>query len=274
SPVQRLVIQKSAQIGCTEASVNWLGYLIANAPGPALWVQPTVDLAKRLSRQRIDPAIVESPVLRALVAPARSRDAGNTVLLKEFPGGLVALTGASSAAVLCAISARYLALDEIDRYPGDVENEGDPIGLVEARARTFGTRRKGVRMSKPPGAGTSRIEREYLATDQRRYFVPCPACEAFQPLEFKRLEWERGKFKTVRYKCAACGTLIREAAKTRMLARGEWRAAATAPTDPTVAGFHINALYSPVGWLSWAEIAEAAETAARGPPLQQTFAVG
>jgi hypothetical protein len=64
-----------------------------------------------------------------------------------------------------------------------------------------------------------------------------------------------------RYRCAACGADIREAAKPRMLARGAWRA--TAPgADPSVAGFHINALYCPVGWLSWAGIAAKAEAAA------------
>jgi phage terminase large subunit GpA-like protein len=272
SLVRRVVVMKAAQLGFTEGAVNWLGYVIHHAPAPFLFVQPTVDLAKRLSRQRIDPAIAEAPELRERVAPARSQpDSGsNTVLLKEFPGGLVALTGANSAAGLSSISARNLALDEIDRFPGNVEDEGDPIGLVEARARTFGARRKALLMSTPTIAGTSRIEREFLATDQRRYYVPCPACDAFQVLTFPRLEWEPGNPKTARYRCEACGTRIREAAKTRMLARGEWRA--TAPSsDPTVAGFHVNALYCPVGWLSWPEIAEAAEKAAKDPQLQQTF---
>src|SRR4029450_10112596 len=41
SLVRRVVIQKSAQLGCTEASVNWLGYLLADAPRPSLHVQAT-----------------------------------------------------------------------------------------------------------------------------------------------------------------------------------------------------------------------------------------
>jgi phage terminase large subunit GpA-like protein len=270
SPVHRVVVMKAAQLGFTEGAVNWLGYTISHAPAPFLFVQPTVELGKRLSRQRIDTAIAESPSLRARVSSPRSRDAANTVLLKEFPGGLLAITGANSAAGLCAFSCRYLAFDEIDRFPSNVENEGDPIALVEARARTFGARRKELLVSTPTIAGTSRIEREFQGTDQRRYFVPCPTCDTFQVLEFKQLEWEPGKPKTVRYRCAACGTRIREAAKTKMLTRGEWRA--TVPTtDPTVAGFHVNGLYSPVGWLSWADIAAAAEAAARDPQLQQTF---
>ena len=82
SPVQRVVMMFAAQTGKTEAGSNWLGYVIDHAPGPMLAVQPTVELAKRNSRQRIDPLIEESPELRERVKPARSRAAGNTMLSK------------------------------------------------------------------------------------------------------------------------------------------------------------------------------------------------
>ena len=77
---RRIVFMKAAQVGATEAGNNWIGYVIHHAPGPMLSVQPTVELAKRFSRQRIDPLIEECPSLRERVKPARSRDAGNTVL--------------------------------------------------------------------------------------------------------------------------------------------------------------------------------------------------
>jgi hypothetical protein len=83
-PAQRVVFMKGSQLGASEGGCNWIGYVIHHAPGPMLAVQPTVELAKRFSQQRIDPLIEESPVLRDRVAPARSRDAGNTVLSKEF----------------------------------------------------------------------------------------------------------------------------------------------------------------------------------------------
>ncbi len=47
----------------------------------------------------------------------------------------------------------------------------------------------------------SRIEREYEASDQRRYFVPCPHCGAMQWLQFERLRWEKGKPETAEYHC-------------------------------------------------------------------------
>ena len=87
SPVQRVALMKGAQIGGTECGNCWIGYVIHQAPGPMMAVPPTVELAKRNSKQRIDPLIEESEVLRELVKERRSRDSGNTVLSKEFPGG-------------------------------------------------------------------------------------------------------------------------------------------------------------------------------------------
>jgi hypothetical protein len=94
-PTSRIVFMKAAQVGATEAGNNWIGFVIHQASGPMLAVQPTVELAKRNSRQRIDPLIDESPELQERVKPARSRDAGNTMLSNEFAGGILIMTGAN-----------------------------------------------------------------------------------------------------------------------------------------------------------------------------------
>jgi len=261
SKVERAVLCKGAQIGGTECGNNWIGYVIHHAPGPMLAVLPTVDMAKRNSKQRIDPLIEESEVLSKLVKPARSRDSGNTVLTKSFPGGLLAMTGANSAVGLRSMPVRYLFLDEVDGYPGDIDGEGDPVALAEARTRTF-ARRKVLIVSTPTVKGASRIEREYEASDQRRYFVPCPHCGHMQWLQFERLRWDKGEPQTAHYLCEDCEEVIHEHHKTRMLERGEWRATAEPEnSDGKTAGFHISSLYSPIGWRSWAEIAAAWEAA-------------
>ena len=259
-PARRVVFMKAAQVGATEAGNNWIGFVVHQAPGPMLAVQPTVELAKRNSRQRIDPLIEESAALRGLVRPARSRDAGNTMLSKEFAGGILIMTGANSAVGLRSIPARYIFLDEVDAYPASADEEGDPVTLAEARSLTFAHRRKVLLISTPTVKGYSRIEREYEASDQRRYFVPCPHCGHRQWLEFERLRWEKGKPETAAYHCKGCDEAIAEHHKTAMLAAGEWRATAEA-TDPTTIGFHLSALYSPVGWLSWEQIARSWEAA-------------
>ena len=259
SPIERVVFQKGAQLGATEMGNNWIGYVIHHAPGPMMAVSPTVEMAKRNSRQRIDPLIEESPALLQLVAPARSRDSSNTILAKEFRGGVLVLTGANSAVGLRSMPVRYLFLDEVDGYPVDVEGEGDAIALAEARTRTF-ARRKIFIVSTPTIAGASSIEREYLRSDQRRYFMPCPHCRHRQWLRFEQLRWEKGKPATAAYFCENCREPIPERYKSEMLTQGEW-----VPTVPdyvgNTAGFHLSSLYSPIGWRSWADIAAAWERA-------------
>jgi phage terminase large subunit GpA-like protein len=258
--MQRIVFMKAAQVGATEAGNNWIGFAIHQAPGPMLAVQPTVELAKRNSRQRIDPLIDESPDLRERVKPARSRDAGNTMLSKEFAGGILIMTGANSAVGLRSTPARYIFLDEVDAYPASADEEGDPVTLAEARSLTFAHRRKVFLVSTPTIRGLSRIEREYEASDQRRYFVPCPHCGHAQWLKFDRLRWQKGRPETAEYHCEGCDQPIGEHHKTAMLEAGEWRATAVA-ADPTTVGYHLSALYSPIGWLSWERIVRSWEAA-------------
>lgn len=268
SSVQRVVFMKGAQVGGTEAGNNWIGYVIHHAPGPMLAVQPTVETAKRNSKQRIAPLIDECSALRDLVKEPRARDSGNTVQSKEFPGGVLIMTGANSAAGLRSMPARYLFLDEVDGFPGDVEGEGDPIALAEARTRTF-QRRKVFIVSTPTIAGRSRVEREYQRSDQRRFFVPCPHCHHYQPLRFAQLRWDKGEPQTAQYVCEECRALCGEHHKTEMLRRGEWRA--TAPGEGRSAGFHLSSLYSPVGWMSWVEIAQRWEAAQGDQELLKEF---
>ena len=254
----------------TEAGNNFIGFVIHHAPGPMLAVQPTVELAKRNSRQRIDPLIFESPELSARVKPARSRDAGNTMLSKEFAGGILILTGANSAVGLRSTPARYIFLDEVDAYPASADEEGDPVSLAEARSLTFAHRRKVFLVSTPTIKGISRIEREYEASDQRRYFVPCPHCSSMQWLKFERLRWHKGAPDSAAYHCENCEQEIAEHHKTSMLAKGEWRPTAKS-SDPLCVGYHLSALYSPMGWLSWARIARAHETARGSDEAMRSF---
>lgn len=256
SDVEEVIFQKGAQIGGSELILNLLGYVIDHAPGPVLLVQPTVELAKRFSRQRVEPLLTSTPQLAGKVAEGRSRDSRSSMLSKEFMGGLLVITGANSAVGLRSMPARWLLLDEIDGYPVDVDGEGAPIDLAEARQRTF-ARRKRIKVSTPTSAGISPIERAYLASDRRRYFVPCPRCGEMQVLTFERLTWSKLDLPPAEavYLCAGCEEPIENHEKTEMLERGEWRAE-DPKADPRIRGYHLSSLYSPVGWLSWGEIAK------------------
>ena len=83
--IQRVVLQFASQTGKTEAGSNWLGYVISHSQGSMLMIQPTLEMAKRLSRQRLEGLISDTPILSNLVAPSRSRDSGNTMFSKDFP---------------------------------------------------------------------------------------------------------------------------------------------------------------------------------------------
>lgn len=245
----------------SESGNNWVGYVMDEAPGPMLLVQPTVDNAKRYSKQRIGPMIQATPTLTAKVTANRSREGGNTMLEKEFPGGILIMGGANSAAGLRSMPIRYLFADEISNWPLDVDGEGDPLGLAEERTNTFGRKRKVFKTSTPGTKGLCRIEGEYLKSDQRRYFVPCPHCGHMHVLEWANFIIPRtsdGRSMTSKayMACPECGGVIEERHKTDLLNRGEWRATAPEQVDPTRRGYHISALYSPIGWKSWAKIAK------------------
>ena len=252
-PVQRVVFMKGAQLGATEAGSNWMGYIIDHAPGPLLAVQPTVEMCKRLSKQRLQTMIEETPCLSEKIASPRSRDSGNTLFSKEFPGGMMLLTGSNSAVGLRSTPCRYIFLDEVDAFVTDVEGEGDPCTLAERRSTTF-ARRKIFLASTPTIKDYSRIETEYLLSDQRRFYVPCPKCGVMDWWKWPQLKMENEDPSTVKYECEHCGERYGESHKTELLSRGEW--IATAKGDGKTAGFHLSSLYSPLGWKSWTEICE------------------
>jgi len=268
SGVQRVVMMFASQTGKTESGSNWLGYVIDHAPGPMLLVQPTVEMAKRLSKQRLESLVTETPTLAAKIAPARSRDSGNTMFAKEFPGGMMLLTGANSATGLRSTPCRYIFMDEVDAFPADVDGEGDPVSLAEKRATTF-ARRKILLTSTPTVKDFSRIEAEYLRSDQRRFYVPCPCCGEMQWLKWPQLKWENNDPATAVYECEVCGERFAEIHKPAMLRGGEWRA--TAPSDGKTAGFQLSGLYSPLGWLSWAEMVDDFLRAKADGPMLKTF---
>lgn len=267
SPVEIVVFQKGSQVGGTEVGNNWIGYVIDHCPGPMLVVMPTEKVQKRKSRQTLDALIEDTPRLAAKVHARKSRDPGNTTLMKVFPGGMLVLGSAESAADLRSMAARFLFEDEIDAYPEEIDGEGDPDELAERATHTF-RNRKVLKVSTPTIDGRSRIHRQFLETDRRYYHVPCPHCAQLQRVVWARIHWDQGddelpervalelreRQREAWLECEACHKRIDEHWKDRMLAAGVW-----IPEDPSlggrVRGYHLSALYSPHGMYSWAQSA-------------------
>lgn len=244
-PCQDVIFMKASQIGGSESGFNWLAYIMDRAPAPTMMVQPTIGMAETVSKQRIAPMIAESPTLSEKVA-------NGTMLMKEFPGGVLIMAGANSASGLRSMPIKNLMLDEIDAYPPDVAGEGSAIGLAEARTRTF-SRRKRFKLSSPTIKGKSEIESAYRASDRRRYHIPCPHCQQYQWLKWSQMKWKKKPDDTpdldsVYYECEHCREPIREHHKAKFLAGGKWIAE---NPNSEIPGFHLSALYSPLGWFSW-----------------------
>ena len=273
SPVRRVIVMKGSQIAGTETIHNFIGYGIHRAPGPILMVEPTVEAGKSESKERLTPMIESTPALHELVRDARARDSGNTILLKQFPGGVLAIVGANSAKGLRRMPVRYLLLDEVDAYPWAVGREGDPVSLAEKRTTNF-PRRKILMISTPTVTGHSRIEKEYLASDQRRYFVPCPDCGHMDYLVWSNppgaethhcIRWnvdiEEGTGlkthhpETARMVCSRCGAGVEERMKPWLMdiRRAEWRPTALSK-DRRARSYHVPGLLSMLG-LTWAQCA-------------------
>lgn len=262
SPVREVVFKKSTQVGGTEVLNNWVGYSLHHAPCPMMVIQPTVEVAERWSKQRLQTMIEECAELRAILPPSRSRDSGNTTLMKEVPAGVLFIAGANSSSGLRSVPIKKMGADEIDEYDDNLNDQGSALELAERRTSTF-RRRKLFKVSTPTVKGASAIDRAFEAGTQSHYHVPCPHCGERQRLVIDQLTADG------LYACTGCGELLAEHHKTAMLAGGEW--IDTYP-EREIRSYHINALYSPIGLgYTWAEIAEMRAKARTNPELEVTF---
>lgn len=262
--VHKIVVVKPTQIGWSEILNNVILKGVVLDPKPMLLVQPSLDDAKGYSKKRIAPMIEATPAMKARIQRQVSRRSGNSLLLKEFPGGFLKITGANSGKGLRSDAVPWVLCDEVEAYPDDVDGEGNPLDIAENRTESYSDYKILLGSTPAKPKGTSRLESEWLNSDRRRFHVPCPHCGHRQVLWWKdpntgvyRLTFEKDRNgdvipSSVAYICAGCTKRIYEKDKQRMLDGGRW--VAEAPGRPTV-GFHINALYRP--WKeNWAAMAQ------------------
>jgi phage terminase large subunit GpA-like protein len=250
---EQTVLQWASQTGKTAGCIlNTIGYYIDVDPAPMLLVYPTVTLAERVSRQRVSPMIRNCPSLRQKIYRTtwRGMDRGtDSLLMKSFPGGMMILGGAEKPASLSQFPMRLIFLDEIDRYKGDVGEEGDPVRLAITRASNFWNR-KIILSSTPTLKNNSRIEFAYENSSQGRWHLPCPNhnCGAFQELRWNQIDYTNYGGKVV-CKCKHCGEAY---SKVKWLSgTGKW--VHKYPTRK-IKGYFLNALPSP--WVDWTMLVE------------------
>lgn len=259
--VWQIVIMASAQVGKSEIELNMMGCAIDNDPGPMLYIQPTDKVAEDYSKRRIAPMINACPTLRQRVFKARSRDAMNTITMKTFPGGSLAIIGANSPADLSSKPVRYIFMDETDRFPASAGTEGDPQELAERRTETFRHNRKIVKTSTPTIKGASRIETDYRNGTQEEWHTQCPHCQTFSYIRFEDIHFEKEDYtdhngdtdyhvKLVTWRCPICKRDIGEHECKRLPAK--WVSRNPEAIENGIRSFRLNAFMSP--WSDWKDI--------------------
>ena len=258
--VEHIVVVAASQVGKSEVINNMIGYCIDQDPGPILFVQPTIDDAKKYSEMRIAPMIRETKCLRNKIADPKTRDSANTKRQKSFPGGVLVLTGSNVPHDLCSMPIRYLFGDERDRWAKSAGSEGDPWGLATARTRTF-YNRKLVEVSTPTIKGASPIDDSYRLGTMERWKTKCPHCEKYSEIKFEdiRFEYESTMngdnkifdIKKIWYTCPECGGISDENTIKQQPARWEAEAPEAKALHKT-RSFWLTAWVSP--WATWKSI--------------------
>lgn len=241
-----VAFMKGAQIGGTEVLINTALYYIKHCPSPIGQFQTTEQTAKRFIKQR------EIPAFSAM--GLNDIFSGDEMYLKEFPGGALITGWSNSPSNLRSMPIRIALCDEISEWAKDCGGQGDACDLVKKRTANF-PRKKRFWNSTPGIEGECRITEKFEAGDQRYYNVPCPHCGQLHWWKWANMVWDHDEagnalVKTARMKCPHCGGEYGEHYKTELMAAGVW-----VPENENGAypSFHLSALYSPLGWFSWAD---------------------
>jgi len=267
SPVREIWVCKSSQVGVTEASVNWLGYVFDHAPGPAMVLMPTLEARDTWKVQKLNPLLSDTPAIRDILGGLRARDAAHSKELIDFPGGILFLAGGNSPNSYAQKSVRFLMMDDLDRFPGQIGEEGDPVELARSRVKAF-PRHKLLFASTPTIKGASLIERGFETSDMRRFHVECPHCRERQALKWANVRGDVSHG-TAWYACEHNGCIIEEHSKPEMLAGGVWIAEFP---ERRVRGYHISAIYAPIGLgPSWLDLMLHFKRVHKEPTQLKTF---
>lgn len=281
---------KSSQIAYSENLNNVIARNIAQDPGPMMMMQPTLEMAESYSKDRITTMIRDTPTLSALIDD-KSKTSGNTILQKNFPGGLLRLVGANSPASLASRPMRDVFIDEEDRTAKSAGKEGDPEKLAKRRQTTFHDA-KLVAGGTPVIKGASKTEKGFEKGDKRLYMVECPCCGQHIDLRWKQFQNKPDRDHYAEYQCQECGDWIDEKHKPRMVK--DMLAGGTAYWEPTkgeqpaietylwdeergvyyleheqVRSYYIWSAYSP--FITWKELCDEYNDAKDDPELLQTF---
>jgi phage terminase large subunit GpA-like protein len=244
------------QSGKTSVGELGLAHIIANNPGPTLWLDQTDDDAKDQSESRLQKLFDECAPVRALYPANRHKKRVATI---HFANGMTLwVLGAHNKTNLQRRSIRWLIGDETWRWP-----QGH-MAEAEARVTAFGWLGKCLFLSQG-GEDDDDTHRKHETTDMREWTFACPHCRHRQPFKWEQIEWskdardETGQwdFQRVRdtatMQCVSCRFIFEDTDRVRRELSLTGKYVVTNPNAPREnAGFHWNALCA----MSWGRLAE------------------
>lgn len=219
-PARVVTLKIAAQLIKSEIILNWLGAIVDTDPKSALLVLPSLEEIRAWNTIKWEPMIAATPSLRGKVFELIDRSGkGSTTNMKRFRGGFLSIVSGSASKGLQMRSVKAIAVDELTELPDDAGGRGDPVDQAITRGDAHPDLK--VLLASTPGElPHCRISARYEASDQRRWFVGCTACHAYQALDFEKLQPLGAD--DVGAVCASCGVVWTERDKRALNASGVW----------------------------------------------------
>jgi len=254
--VRNVCILAAVQAGKTTTGELALCHIIANAPGPALWLNETDEDAKDQSETRLQRLFDHCAPVRALYPANRHQKRHGTIIFSN--GMSLWITGAHNRTNLQRRSIRYVFADECWQYP--------PGHMAEAEARVtaFGWLGKCVWMSQGGDEGDD-FHRKFETTDRREWSYMCPECGGRQAFKWECVEWskdargEDGEWdfgrvhETASLRCERCNAHFPDSDETRRRLNAS---GAFVATNPKAARANLGFQWNALATMSWGALAE------------------
>ncbi|MCP5009407.1 MAG: terminase [Aestuariibacter sp.] len=262
---RRIVVACGSQMGKTEGLLNVLGWRLDDDPCPMLYIGPTQKNVESVSTDRV------MKMFRSVSSlwDKLSKGKANKITEKHVAGIRLGFGWAGSATELSSHPAGLVLVDERDRMDNDVEGEGDPVELAEARTSTYPDGRV-IIVSTPTTEGASPIWDLYEEGTNLKWAWPCPECGEYFIARLELLQWPENctpqrALTEAKLACPKCGSLIGDEQKPGMNDKGVFVGTGQTVTpegevigesiESDTASFWISGLCSP--WRTFGQRAKA-----------------
>lgn len=254
--IREVSIIAPVQSSKTISAELFLCYIIANYPGPCLWLSQTDADAKDQAESRLHKLFLECDAVKNLFPLDRHKKKTQTV---HFSNGMTLwVLGAHAKSNLQSRSIRWLFCDETWQLPSGHMQQ------TQARVTAFGWLGKCIFLSQG-GEENDDTHKKFETTDQREWCFRCPRCEKYQAFKWNNVEWDkdyRDENEQIDYEkvrnsvhlvCEFCQYEIPDSDINRKKLNSSAKfIKQNSNASSTKVGFHWNSLAS----MSWGELAE------------------